>query len=262
MRRSLLLATLALCSLLPSFAHSAAQTYHPTPVYGYKVVATFPHSTSSYTEGFFYLDGLFYEGTGLKGHSQLLVDDPATGQPIKHVDLPPQYFGEGIVDWGPNIYQWTWMSHVGWVYDRATLRKIAQFTYTGEGWAMTQDGTHIITSDGTATLRFRDPKDFHVVRSILVTDQGTPVTELNELEYIHGEIYSNVWHSNRIARIDPRDGHVLSWIDLTGILPSVFHLGPEDVLNGIAYDARNDRLFVTGKQWPTIFQIKIIPPKK
>ena len=255
MRRALLLPLLLL--LLPS---APAQT--PTPIYGYKVVATFPHATSSYTEGFFYLNGHFYEGTGLKGHSQILVTDPATGRVLQHLDLAPQYFGEGIVNWGPNLYEWTWQAHVGFVYDRATLRPLATFHYTGEGWGMTRDATNLITDDGTAIIRFRDPKDFHVVRSITVTDQGTPVTELNELEYIKGEIYANVWHTNRIARISPRDGHVLAWIDLTGLLPDVMHLDSEAVLNGIAYDPQHDRLFVTGKEWPTIFQITLIPPPK
>ena len=257
MRRAFLLA-LTLLLALPS---APAQT-SPTPVYTYKVVATFPHATTSYTEGFFYRNGLFYEGTGLKGHSQILVTDPATGTIKQHLDLAPQYFGEGIVDWGPNLYQWTWQTNTGFVYNRATLHPLAHFTYTGEGWGMTHDGAHLITSDGTATLRFRDPKDFHEVRSITVTDQGTPVTLLNELEYIHGEIYANVWHPNRIARIDPRTGHVLAWIDLTGLLSPMLQLDTEAVLNGIAYDAQHDRLFVTGKQWPTIFQIKLIPPPK
>jgi len=255
MRRALLLA-LTLLFALPS-----AQTQNsPTPVYGYKVVATFPHATTSYTEGFFYLNGLFYEGTGLKGHSQILVTDPATGRITQHLDLAPQYFGEGIVDWGSNLYEWTWQTNIGFVYNRATLQKLANFTYTGEGWGMTHNATHIITSDGTATLRFRDPKDFHEVRNLTVTDQGSPVTNLNELEYIHNEIYANVWHTNRIARISPSDGHVLAWIDLTGLLPDVMQLDAEAVLNGIAYDAQHDRLFVTGKEWPTIFQIKLIPP--
>jgi len=252
MRRALLL----LLTLLLT-ATAAAQT----PIDGYKVVATFPHATTSYTEGFFYLNGHFYEGTGLKGHSQILVTDPATGNVLQHLDVAPQYFGEGIVDWGSNLYEWTWQSHIGFVYDRATLHPLAQFTYTGEGWGMTHDATHIITDDGTAIIRFRDPKDFHEVRNITVTDQGAPVTELNELEYIKGEIYANVWHTNRIARISPRDGHVIAWIDLTGLLPDVVQLDNEAVLNGIAYDAQHDRLFVTGKEWPTIFQITLVPPK-
>jgi glutamine cyclotransferase len=257
MRRAILLAL----TLLLALSSAPAQT-SPTPVYSYKVVATFPHSTSSYTEGFFYLNGLFYEGTGIKGHSQILVTDPATGRITQHIDLAPQYFGEGIVDWGSNLYEWTWQSHLGFVYDRATLRPLAQFTYTGEGWGMTHDATHIITSDGTSTLRFRDPKDFHEVRSLTVTDRGAPVPELNELEFIKGEIYANIWHTNRIARISPRDGHVIAWIDLSGLLPSVVQLDNEAVLNGIAYDAQHDRLFVTGKEWPTIFQITLVAPPR
>ncbi len=264
MRRALLACSLLASSLLllSPIAAVSSNAQSPTPVYGYTVVATYPHATSSYTEGFFYLNGRFYEGTGLKGHSQVLVTDPATGRVLQQVDLPPEYFGEGIVNWGPNLYEWTWQSNIGFVYDRATLRRIATFTYSGEGWGMTRDATNIITSDGTATLRFRDPKDFHVVRSIVVTDQGEPVNELNELEYIHGQIYANVWHSNRIARVSPINGHVLSWIDLTGILPSVERLDDEAVLNGIAYDSQHDRLFVTGKEWPTIFQIKLVPPHR
>jgi glutamine cyclotransferase len=228
------------------------------PVEGYTVVAQFPHSTDSYTEGFFYLDGLFYEGTGLNGHSALLAIEPKTGVAVQRHDLAPQYFGEGIVDWGPNIYEWTWQSHVCFVYDRFTLRLVRQFTYAGEGWGMTRSAKEIITSDGSATLRFRDPSSFQVTRSILVRDGTKPVSQLNELEYIKGEIYANVWHSDRIARISPQDGHVIAWIDLTGLLPRNQMVNEESVLNGIAYDAQHDRIFVTGKQWPAVFEIKIL----
>jgi glutamine cyclotransferase len=248
-----ILSTLALCATLLESSCSAA-----APVYGYKVVAKYPHSTSSYTEGFFYLNGLFYEGTGRNGHSQLLAIDPATGQPVQHIDLPPQYFGEGIVDWGPNIYEWTWQTHTGFVYDRFSMRLIKQFKYTGEGWGMTRTDQEIITSDGTSTLRFRNPETFAETRHIIVKDGSHPIEQLNELEYIKGEIYANVWHSDRIARISPRDGHVIAWIDLTGLLPADQMIDPESVLNGIAYDAQKDRLFVTGKQWPAIFEIKIV----
>ena len=233
-----------------------------TPVFGYKVVATYPHFTDSYTEGFFYRNGLFYEGTGLEGHSAVLVITPATGRPVQHVDLPPQYFGEGIVDWGPNLYEWTWQSHLCFVYDRFSLTLRKQFTYTGEGWGITRTATELITSDGTATLRFRDPETFRETRRILIHDGAQPVTQLNELEYIHGEIYANIWHSDRIARISPRDGHVIAWIDLTGLLPEDQKRTAESVLNGIAYDLQHDRLFVTGKQWPTIFEIKVVPRSK
>jgi glutaminyl-peptide cyclotransferase len=189
-------------------------------------------STSSYTEGFFYRDGLFYEGTGLKGSSAVLV------------------------------VEWTWQSHICFIYDRFSLRPVGQFTYSGEGWGMTRTSREIITSDGTATLRFRNPKTFQEIRYIVVKDDGKPVEELNELEYVKGEIYANIWHSDRIARISPKDGHVIGWIDLTGLLPASRRVNGESVLNGIAYDAQHDRLFVTGKQWPTVFEIQIVPAVK
>jgi glutaminyl-peptide cyclotransferase len=229
------------------------------PIYSYRVVAKYPHSTSNYTEGFFFLDGMFYEGTGLEGHSAVIVTDPQTGNTIKHREIPSQYFGEGIVDWGPNIYEWTWKSHVCFVYNRATLQPVKQFTYAGEGWGMTRSGKEIITSDGSATLRFRDPETFQETRQILVTDGNKVIDNLNELEFIKGEIYANIWHSDRIARISPSDGHVIAWIDLTGLMPANQRIDAESVLNGIAYDSQHGRIFVTGKQWPTIFEIKVIP---
>jgi glutamine cyclotransferase len=244
---------------LALLAH-AVGAWAAAPVLGYKVVAKFPHSTESYTEGFFYRDGMFYEGTGLAGHSKLLVTQPETGKVLQSLDLAPEYFGEGIVDWGPNLYEWTWQSHVGFIYDRFSLRKVREFTYTGEGWGMTRTATQIVTSDGSSTLRFRDPETFKEVRHIDVKDGKQAVEQLNELEYIKGEIYANVWHLDRIARISPQDGHVIAWINLTGILPDDQKINAESVLNGIAYDVQHDRLFVTGKQWPTIFEIKVVEP--
>jgi glutamine cyclotransferase len=243
--------TLAISLLSGGYANAA-------PIYGYKVVARYPHSTESYTEGFFYLDGMFYEGTGGNGYSGVMAIDPQTGKTLQHRELPSQYFGEGIVDWGPNIYEWTWTSHVCFVYDRFSLRPVKQFTYTGEGWGMTRTTKELITSDGTATLRFRDPNTFRETRHILVKDGSKLINQLNELEFIKGEIYANVWHSDMIARISPQDGHVIAWIDLTGLLPSNQKINAESVLNGIAYDPQRDRLFVTGKQWPTVFEIKVI----
>ena len=240
----------------------ASGAWAAAPVLGYTVVAKFPHSTESYTEGFFYRDGMFYEGTGLKGRSQLLVTQPETGKVLQKLDLAPEYFGEGIVDWGPNLYEWTWQSHVGFIYDRFSLRKLREFTYTGEGWGMTRTATQIVTSDGSSTLRFRDPETFKEVRSIVVKDGKQPIEQLNELEYIKGEIYANVWHSDRIARIAPQDGQVIAWIDLAGLLPDDQKINAESVLNGIAYDAQHDRLFVTGKQWPAIFEIKVVEPTR
>ncbi len=229
-----------------------------TPAAGYRVVARYPHSTQSYTEGFFFSRGLFYEGTGLEGHSALLVIDPKSGKTLQSQELPQKYFGEGIVDWGPNLYEWTWQSHVCFVYDRFSLRPVKQFTYDGEGWGMTRTDKELITSDGTATLRFRDPATFRETRHIVVRDGDKKVDQLNELEFIQDEIYANVWHSDRIARISPRDGRVLGWIDLTGLLPDDQRIDAESVLNGIAYDAEHDRIFVTGKHWPAIFEIKVV----
>jgi glutamine cyclotransferase len=242
-------------------ASSLRSAIAAAPVYGYKVVARYPHSTSSYTEGFFYLDGLFYEGTGLKGHSALLAIDPATGKVQQENDLPPQYFGEGIVNAGPNILEWTWQSHVGFILDRFSFRVVGQFKYTGEGWGMTRTARDLVTSDGTSTLRFRNPKTFEETRHIVVHDGASKIEELNELEYVKGEIYANVWHTDRIARISPKDGRILGWIDLTGLLPDSERVNSEAVLNGIAYDALHDRLFVTGKQWPAVFEIKLTAAK-
>jgi glutaminyl-peptide cyclotransferase len=252
-----------LALIFASASLRAAPGATATPVDGYKVIATYPHSTESYTEGFFYRNGLFYEGTGLNGRSQLLVIQPESGKVLQHHELPEQYFGEGIVDWGSNLYEWTWQSHVCFVYDQFSLRLVKQFTFGGEGWGMTRTAKELITSDGSATLTFRNPETFQETRRVVVKDGAASVTQLNELEFIPtktgGEIYANVWHSDRIARISPKDGHVIGWIDLTGILPESQMVNAESVLNGIAYDAQKDRLFVTGKQWPKIFEIKIVP---
>jgi glutamine cyclotransferase len=233
------------------------------PVSGYTVVATFHHNTANYTEGFLYADGLFYEGTGIEGRSRIVASDPRTGTEVRSHAISPELFGEGIVDWGSLLYEWTWRTGSGFVYDRATFRLIRRFTYTGEGWGMTHNDREIITSDGTATLRFRNPQTFAETRHLVVTDSGRPVQELNELEWVRGEIYANVWHSDRIARISPKTGVVIGWIDLSGIVSVTMKPSdPEAVLNGIAYDAQRDRLFVTGKEWPLIYEIKVAPEIK
>jgi glutamine cyclotransferase len=187
---------------------------------------------------------------------------PQTGKPVQRIDLPSQYFGEGIVDWGPNVYEWTWQSHVCFVYDRFSFRVVKKFSYTGEGWGMTHTKNEIVTSDGTSTLRFRDPNKFRETRHIVVKDGTTAIDQLNELEYIKGMIFANVWHMDRIAEISPKDGHVIAWIDLAGLLPESQRVNRESVLNGIAYDALHDRMFVTGKQWPTVFEIRVISKAK
>jgi len=236
-----------------------ADRSRPAPIYTYQRIARYPHSTASYTEGFLYLDGRFYEGTGMNGRSSVQVIEPKTGEVLLRHDLPREYFGEGIVDWGANLYEWTWKSHVCFVYRRSNLQLIKQFAYTGEGWGMTRTARELITSDGSATLRFRNPETFEETRHIVVKEGDIPVDRLNELEFVKGQIYANIWHSNMVARISPQDGHVIAWIDFTGLLPNDQMVDAESVLNGIAYDPQGDRLFVTGKQWPVIFEVKIIP---
>jgi glutamine cyclotransferase len=229
-----------------------------TPVYGYHVVRAFPHDPDAFTEGLFYDQGLLWESTGLNGHSTVRKEDLETGKVIAEHDLPGADFGEGIVRWRSNLYQLTWQEHFGYVYDAATLKVRTTFRYPGEGWALTKDARHLYMSDGTADLRVLDPAKEE--RRIHVTDEGRPVDQLNELEWVKGEIYANVWQTMLIARIDPRTGHVVGWIDLAGILPAKdVTPGHTDVLNGIAYDAKGDRLFVTGKNWPELFQIVLVP---
>lgn len=228
---------------------------------GYRIVNTYPHDRNAFTQGLVFVDGHLYESTGRDGHSSLRMVDLATGRVLQDAPLKQKYFAEGLTNWGSTLVQLTWLSHIGFVYDRFSFRQLRTFNYKYEGWGLTQDGENLIESDGSTTLRFLDPATFHEVRRIEVTDHGKPVRELNELEFIHGEIYANVWHTDRIARISPATGQVLGWIDLTGLLPPDQHPGPEGVLNGIAYDAAHDRLFVTGKLWPLLFEIKIVPEK-
>ena len=228
---------------------------------GYRVVHTYPHDRNAFTQGLIFLDGHLYESTGESGHSSLRMVDLETGRVLQNAPLAQKYFAEGLTSWGSTLVQLTWLSNVGFVYDRFSFRLLRTFNYNYEGWGLTQDGKNLIESDGSSTLRFLDPVTFKEVRHIDVADDGKPVQELNELEYIHGEVYANVWHTDRIARISPDTGRVLGWIDLTGLLPASQHPGPEGVLNGIAYDAKQDRLFVTGKLWPLLFEIKVVPEK-
>jgi glutaminyl-peptide cyclotransferase len=227
----------------------------------YRIVHTYPHDPRAFTQGLIFLDGDLYESTGLEGRSSLRMVDLATGRVLQSVAVPSQYFAEGLAAWGSTLIQLTWQSHVAFVYDRFSFRLLKTLPFDGEGWGLTEDGRDLILSDGSANLKFLDPATLHVVHQIQVSDRGSPVTELNELEYVHGEIYANVWHTDRIARIAPATGKVLGWIDLTGILPPGQRTDPEAVLNGIAYDAAHDRLFVTGKLWPELFEIKVVPQK-
>lgn len=227
----------------------------------YKVVHAFPHDTSAFTQGLVYCDGQLYESDGLYGSSSLRMDDLNTGQVLQRIPVPDKYFAEGLTNWGSTLIQLTWQAHVAFVYDRFTFRLLRTIHYPWEGWGLTQNGKNLILSDGTSTLRFLNPETFQVVRRIQVTDHGQSIDQLNELEYIHGEIYANVWRTDRIARISPRTGQVLGWIDLSGILPDVERVNGDAVLNGIAFDAAHNRLFVTGKLWPKIFEIKVVPKK-
>ena len=227
----------------------------------YRIIHTYPHDPNAYTQGLIYLDGNLYESTGLKGRSSLRMVDLETGRVLQKADVPSQYFAEGLAPWGSTLVQLTWQSHVVFVYDRFSFRLLRTLPYNGEGWGLTEDGRSLILSDGTATLHFLNPLTLHEVRSVVVKDHGAPVTQLNELEYVRGQIYANVWHTDRIARISPATGQVLGWIDLSGLLAPGEVSDPEAVLNGIAYDAAHDRLFVTGKLWPKLFEIKVIPEK-
>jgi len=226
------------------------------PHASYSVVRVFPHDRAAFTQGFEYADGFFYEGTGLSGRSSIRKVAIETGQVVQRRDVDAEYFGEGITIWKSDLIELTWQSKVGFVYDRSTFAPKRTFSYPGEGWGLTHDDTALIMSDGSAALRFLDPVSFAERRRVTVTDGGMPIQRLNELEYVKGQIYANIWQTNLIARIAPESGRVLGWIDLTGLLPAADR-ADVDVLNGIAYDAARDRLFVTGKLWPKVFEIKV-----
>jgi glutaminyl-peptide cyclotransferase len=240
-------------AILGAFAGSNQQT---VPVLGVTVVKSYPHDPHAFTQGLEYLDGTLYESTGRSGQSALRQTALETGAVLKHVRLPPQYFGEGLTIFRGKIYQLTWLTKIGFIYDLRTFRQVGEFHYETEGWGLTHDHMSLILSDGTNKLQFIDPASFTITHAVEVYAGNEAVTNLNELEYINGEIFANVWHSSRIARIDPRSGQVKAWIDLTDVVGKEKH-EQEDVLNGIAYDAKRGRLFVTGKDWAEIFEIKV-----
>ena len=224
----------------------------------YKVVNTYSHDQEAWTQGLVFEDGVLYEGTGLRGHSTLRRVELETGDILQIRELPAQFFGEGVTIYGNKIIQLTWQSNVGFVYDKESFELLQEFNYPTEGWGITHDGKRLIMSDGTSTLHFLDPETFEEIGGIEVLDRGSPVTRLNELEYVQGEIYANVSQTDLIARIAPLTGQVTGWIDLKGLLAPEDGSEPVDPLNGIAYDAKNDRLFVTGKLWPKLFEIELI----
>ena len=228
------------------------------PVYTAEVVHAYPHDVTAFTEGLFYLNGYLYESTGLEQHSSIRKIRLETGEVLKKLDIAPQYFGEGIVNWKGHIVSLTWRTEVGFVFDLASFKQERQFSYQGEGWGLTQNGKEIIMSDGTSQLRFLDPDTLKETHRIEVRLRGRPVPNVNELEWVKGEIFANVWQTNWMLRIDPVSGEVLGIVDLKGLLKqSDIVPGQTDVLNGIAYDAKGDRLFVTGKNWPKLFEIQL-----
>jgi len=230
------------------------------PTFTYRVVNTYPHDTGAFTQGLVFKEGALYEGTGLKGRSSLRKVDLETGEVLRIHYLPDVYFGEGITVWDDTIVQLTLSARTGFVYDAATFELLRDFTYTTGGWGITSDGERLIMSDGTSMLHFIDPDSFERIGQVIVRDGKRPVIGLNELEYIDGEIFANVWQTDFIARISPATGDVKAWIDLTGLLDPADRQGA-DVLNGIAYDEEGKRLFVTGKLWPRLFEIETIPKR-
>jgi glutamine cyclotransferase len=230
------------------------------PVYDYEIVHTYPHDAQAFTEGLFYLNGFLYESTGLEQHSSIRKVRLETGEVLQRIDIPAQYFGEGIVNWKQKLVSLTWKTQVGFVYDLPTLKAQRRFHYKGEGWALTQDGKRLIMSDGTPELRFLDPDTLKETGRLRVTRDGAPVRNLNELEWVKGQIYANVWLTNAVVIIDPDSGNITGIINLAGLLgPSGPSGGRPGELNGIAYDSRHDRLFVTGKNWPKLFEIRLRP---
>jgi len=227
--------------------------------YTFAIVRVFPHDTTAYTQGLAYRDGFLYEGTGRNGQSRLRKVRLETGEVVQQTNLAPEFFGEGITIVKNRVLQITWTSQVGFEYDLKDFHLLRRFSYPGEGWGLASSNEEVFLSDGTSEIRVLDAESLQEKRRIKVHSGATSIDRLNELEFVEGQIFANVWHSNRIARISPQTGEVVGWIDLTGLLSPVYRLEPEAVLNGIAYDPAQKRLFVTGKLWPSIFEIRLIP---
>jgi glutaminyl-peptide cyclotransferase len=253
----------ALIGLLPGFVcteaglPSAGRKPVALPVYGYRVVNVYPHDRQAFTQGLIWYGGFLYEGTGLNGASSLRKVRLETGRVVQQHSLDRQYFGEGITEWGGRLLQLTWKSNQGFIYDRSNLKVRGTFRYPGEGWGLTHDRGRLIMSDGTAALRLIDPRTLRETGRLIVRNGNVPLADLNELEFVRGEIFANVYQTDWIARISLQTGTVTGWIDLRGLLPEADRLIPVDVLNGIAYDEGGDRLFVTGKLWPKLFEIEL-----
>jgi glutamine cyclotransferase len=253
----------ALATLLPVLCSCQSGTATRTeatrdaPKNGYELVQVYPHDREAFTQGLVFRDGKLLESTGQEGRSTLRSVDLESGQILKQVALAPQYFGEGVTVLNGKVYQVTWQHHVGFIYDYLTFQRTGQFSYEGEGWGLTNDGQSLILSDGSNLLRFLDPGSFRVTKTIAVADNGKPLRQLNELEYIQGEIFANIWHDQRIVSINPQTGAVTAWIDCSRLVSESGAHDEEAVLNGIAFDETSGRLFVTGKLWPKLFEIRI-----
>lgn len=266
-------ATVSACASIPTPTVTPTPTPANTPTlaapptrvpgvitnYGYEIVQKFPHDTAAFTEGLTFINGQLYESNGQNGLSDLRLLDLDTGDVKNKVDLGAEYFGEGMTALNGKIYQLTWMNGKGFIYDEKNMMLLGEFPYAGEGWGLTNDGQFLIMSNGSNGISYLDPETFQLKRTIYVYDKTTPLTQINELEYINGLIYANIWHSDKIVQIDPTWGDVVGWIDLTGLRTPESQQNGEAVLNGIAYDSATNRLFVTGKLWPDLFEIKLIP---
>lgn len=253
------LTLLVLSSLVVACTSSTQSAQHGSaPVHGYEVASVYPHDTGAFTQGLLYHEGTLFEGTGRYGESDIREVELETGNVLRQRALSAEYFGEGITLWNDQLIQLTWKSNTGFVYERTTFDRIDNFAYPTEGWGLTNDDERLIMSDGSSSLYFLDPDAFERTGSVEVRDDGEPVDRLNELAFIDGQVYANVFQTDRIAIIDPESGRVDGWIDLSGLLDPDDRTSRTDVLNGIAYDSENDRLFVTGKYWPKLFEIELV----
>jgi glutaminyl-peptide cyclotransferase len=239
-------------------APRAPQRAVQAPTARYQVVHVYPHDPQAFTQGLVFVDGVLYEGTGLNGRSTVRKVKLENGEVLQVQKVGEEYFGEGIAVWRDRIFELTWRSGIGFIYDRASFARVGTFAVQGEGWGLTHDSTRLIMSDGSASLRFLNPATQRETGRVQVHDGPISVEHLNELEFVKGEVFANVWQTDRVARIDPRTGRVTGWIDFAGLLSPADAARGADVLNGIAYDASTDRLFVTGKLWPKLFEVKIV----
>ncbi|HJZ95970.1 MAG TPA: glutaminyl-peptide cyclotransferase [Candidatus Solibacter sp.] len=260
-------ATTSALAFATALALCACGTKSPPPAppverdYTYRVVNTYPHDKSAFTQGLLYLDGVLYEGTGREGQSSIRKVKLETGEVLQKRDLPAPYFGEGIAVFQNRLLELTWQAEKGFIYDLATFEPKGEFSYNGEGWGLTSDSLRLIMSDGSDRLRFLDPNSLQETGRLLVESEIGKLSKLNELEFIKGEIWANIWKEDRIVRINPATGKVTGWVDMRGILPQAERPDADDVLNGIAYDAQRDRIFVTGKHWPKLFEIQLVERK-